>query len=187
MWMIFTNNFTNTAGDYASPTLLSRKAYSTTLARNTYTNKVGKEATPTKSTLNKSIFPKETPALSGADELLLEAKMRSGLGYLTRKNVSDTEAAEVLERNHKLVRDMTANGGFNRIEDNKPNRTGVPIFVLLRKNGTVAGRFTKFATTSPMRYDTKGNRLVTRIDRGRVLRLQRLDQHGRLKNIGYPR
>ena len=177
-------HFTNTAGDYDSPTLLSRKAYSTTLARNTYTNKVGKEATPTKSTLNKSVFPKETPALSGADELLLEAKMRSGLGYLTRKNVSDTEAAEVLERNHKLVRDMTANGGFNRIEDNKPNRTGVPIFVLLRKNGTVAGRFTKFATTSPMRYDTKGNDIATRNFDAYCRRIEELIKEDGQKNNG---
>lgn len=71
--------------------------------------------------------------------------VKSGLGYLSRKGATDEEAAEVLERNRQLVSQNTAEGGFHRPEDGSPYRTGVPIFVLLRKDGTVAARLTRFS------------------------------------------
>ena len=122
-------NFTDAQGSFASPTLLSRAAYNSTLAR-----------------------VREYPA-SGADASLTNTVKRSGLGYLTRKGVSDAEAAKVLARNRDLVRKNTEDGGFHRAEDRNSNRTGVPIFVLLRKDGSVAARMTRFAAVSPMKAD----------------------------------
>lgn len=110
-------------GAFESPTFLSRRAFATTLAR------MG-----------------EYPA-SGADAALTNAMLRSGLGYLTRKGVSDEAAAAALARNYALVR---RGGLLHSPIDTNDNRTGVPIFVLLRKDGTVAARLTRFAATSPM-------------------------------------
>ena len=110
-------------GAFESPTFLSRRAFATTLAR-----------------------MREYPA-SGADAALTNAMLRSGLGYLTRKGVSDEAAAAALARNYALVR---RGGLLHSPIDTNDNRTGVPIFVLLRKDGTVAARLTRFAATSPM-------------------------------------
>ena len=137
-----------------TPCLLKRDAIATTLARNTYTNKAGKAATYNeKDYKNKRIFDQETPLLTGSDPSDTTAKNRSGLGYLTRKGVSDEEAKKVLDRNHFLAASNTALGGFHRPEDGNAYRTGVPIFVLLRRDGTVAGRFTTFAAKSPFTAD----------------------------------
>lgn len=123
-------NYTGTnATDYASPCLLSRTAYESTLARE-----------------------KEYPQ-SGAEQALMSPMWRSGTGYLTRKMVSDAEAAKVLARNHDLVVKNTEEGGFHRPEDGNKNRTGVPIFVLLRKDGSVAARLTRMASVSPIKAD----------------------------------
>lgn len=116
-------NFKSLDGAFESPTLLSREAFKTTLAR-----------------------AREYPA-SGADAALTNALLRSGLGYLTRKGVSDEAAAAVLTRNHALVR---KGGLLHSPLDGNDNRTGVPIYVLLRKDGTVAARLTRFAAVSPM-------------------------------------
>ena len=110
-------------GAFESPTFLSRGAFATTLAR-----------------------MREYPD-SGADAALTNAMLRSGLGYLTRKGVSDEAAAAALSRNYALVR---RGGLLHSPIDTNDNRTGVPIFVLLRKDGTVAARLTSFAATSPM-------------------------------------
>lgn len=115
----------STAADFASPSLLSRKAYRTTLAR------VG-----------------EWPE-SGAEASLTNAMLRSGLGYLSRKGVDDETARVYLERNHSLVSLNTDEGGFHRPEDMNRYRTGVPIFVVLRRDGTVAARLTRMASVSP--------------------------------------
>ena len=152
-------------GKATAPTLLSRTASATTLARNTYTNKYGDVKEPTKYTLGKSVFPKETPELTGAPEELTQPISRSGLGYLTRKGVSDEMAAKILERNRLLVSKNTSEGGFHRPEDGNANRTGVPIFVLLRQDGTVAGRFTTFAAVSPFKKDRENfSSFVSRIE-----------------------
>ncbi len=118
--------FTNATIDCPSPTLLSRTPYATVLAR-----------------------AREYPD-SGADASETNAVLRSGLGYLTRKGVSDEAAREALERNRSLVAKDSAACLFNLPEDKNSFRTGVPIFVLLRKDGTVAARLTRFAAVSPM-------------------------------------
>lgn len=124
-------NFTSASVECESPTLLSRKGYSTTLA------------------YELAEYNFYDYSLGGADESLLAPMKRSGLGYLTRKGVSDEAALAVLERNRILVQTDTSAGGFRRPDDTNPNRTGVPIFVLLRKDGSVAARMTRFAAKSP--------------------------------------
>ena len=123
-------NFTGPAvTSFSSPCLLSRKAAESTLARE-----------------------KEYPA-SGADQELTKPLVRSGLGYQTRNGISEEQATKRLEVFHDLAYLNTDKGGFHRPEDGNPNRTGVPIFVLLRKDGSVAARFTDFASVSPMKAD----------------------------------
>ena len=98
----------------------------------------------------------ETTTARG-DATLLSRKAgsngKSGRGYLTRKGVSDEEAAATLERNRQLVTTTTAEGGFHRPEDANAYRTGVPYFVLLRKDGTVAARFTRYAKSGATASD----------------------------------
>ena len=115
-----------TVNDCASPSLLSRDAYANAIAR-----------------------AREWPA-SGADAALTNKMLRSGRAYLSRKKVSEAEAESMRIRNHSLVSTNTPFGGFHRPEDTNKNRTGVPIFVLLRKDGTVAARMTRFAQVAPM-------------------------------------
>lgn len=78
---------------------------------------------------------------------------RSGRAYLSRKAISDEDARAALAAFHRLASANTAQGGFHRPEDRNASRTGVPIFVLVRKDGTVAGRFTRFAAVSPTEVD----------------------------------
>lgn len=123
-------NFTGpSADDFATPSIFSRKAYRTTLAR-----------------------AREWPA-SGADASLTNAMLRSGLGYLSRKGIDDAMARVYFGRNHRLASSDTDRGGFHRPEDSNRNRTGVPVFVVLRRDGTVAARLTQMASTSPMASD----------------------------------
>ena len=117
------------ATDYASPCLLSRKAVASTLAR-----------------------AKEYPQ-SGAAESLTNALVRSGLGYQTRNGIAEADAAERLDAFHDYAVKNTDEGGFHRPEDGNANRTGVPIFVLLRADGTVVARLTRLASVSPMKAD----------------------------------
>ena len=119
-----------------TPSLLSWDAYQTALVRNKKT---------------------EYPAISGGDPEQTNMVLRSGAGYLSRKGVTPEEADEWRLRNWDLARKNTAEGGFHRPEDANPRRTGVPIFVLLRKDGTVAARMTDFASVSPMLNDASGH------------------------------
>ena len=68
----------------------------------------------------------------------------SGAGYLSRHEVDPEAAAACLARNYFLAQNL-----YHRPEDTNKNRTGVPIFVLLNKQGEMVGRFTRLATTSP--------------------------------------
>lgn len=89
----------------------------------------------------------------------------SGRAYLSRKAISDVEADATVQAFHRLASTNTAQGGFHRPEDRNANRTGVPIFVLVRKDGTVAGRFTRFASVSPRESDrVHFNAYVRRIE-----------------------
>ena len=116
------------AGDFATPTLFSRAAYETALAR-----------------------AGEWPA-SGADAALTNKAPRSGLGYLSRKMASAADAEAVRLRNHGLTSLDTSLGGLHRPEDANKYRTGVPVFALLKGRRVVA-RFTNFASASPMAAD----------------------------------
>ena len=123
-----------TVTNCATPSLLTRDAYAVAIAR-----------------------PREWPA-SGADPALTNKLLRSGRAYLSRKMVPEVAAAAARIRNHFLVSTNTTFGGYLRPEDityknGEPQpkyRTGVPIFVLLRKDGTVAARLTRFASVAPM-------------------------------------
>lgn len=115
-----------TIANYATPSLLSREAFAVAIAR-----------------------AREWPA-SGADPALTNKMLRSGRAYLSRNMISGEAAEETRVRNHFLVSTNTPFGGYHRPEDTNKNRTGVPIFVLLRKDGSVAARMTRFANVSPM-------------------------------------
>lgn len=122
------------------PTLLSRKGMTTTLARSTETD-------------------------SGAEPELLAPVYRSGLGYLSRKGISDAAADAVLKRNWEMISKDVAEGGFHEKTDGNLNRTGVPIFVLLGTDGKVVARFTDFASVSPMKSDiAKWDNYIKRFD-----------------------
>ncbi len=130
-----------TIANYATPSLLSREAFAVAIAR-----------------------AKEWPA-SGADPALTNKMLRSGRAYLSRNMISGEAAEETRVRNHFLVSTNTPFGGYHRPEDTNKNRTGVPIFVLLRKDGSVAARMTRFASVSPMAADReKWNDYIRRFD-----------------------
>ena len=86
-------------------------------------------------------------------EKAAESRPHSGLGYLTRKMVSDEAAAEVLATNHVLVSTMTDEGGFNRPEERdyagRAYRTGAPIFVLMDETLKVRAELVRLAEDSP--------------------------------------
>lgn len=145
--------------DCASPCLVSRTPYQSTLGR------AGE-------------YPQ-----SGAEASLLNKTWRSGLGYLTRNGVSETEAAETFSRNHGLVAKNTDEGGFHRPDDGNKNRTGVPIFVLLRKDGSVAARLTRMASVSPMAADRENcENYLKRLDE--MLAIASGGAHGDVTEIG---
>ena len=102
----------------------------------------------------------------GAPESLTKPQVRSGAGYMSRKGIGAEEAAEQLAKFKFLVSTDTDKGGFYRpegeniYENDKALRTGVPIFVLLRKDGTVAARLTYFSKKSPMKFAADGKTLI---------------------------
>lgn len=87
-----------------------------------------------------------------ADETL---RVMSGAGYLSRKGIGTNDAAKVIARNRDLVGRNTLEGGWKnpgRAFDAK-KRTGVPQLILLRDDGTVAGRFNTFSNFGPQTWD----------------------------------
>lgn len=134
-------NFETNSIVCSSPSLLSKKAFETTLALE------GKYQ------YGRDEVEFYDVSLGGAPIELTKPVLRSGLGYLTRKGASDDEASAILDRNRILVQTDTKKGGFHRPSDSNQNRTGAPIFVLLRKDGSVAARLTTFASKSPMSAD----------------------------------
>lgn len=107
----------------------------------------------------------KSPSLFSKTAYLSRGEMRSGRPYLSRKMVSDDEAAAIRARNHFLVTTNTDAGGYHRPEDTNAYRTGVPIFVLLRKDGTVASRLVRFAASSPGSSDQANwDRYIARFD-----------------------
>ncbi len=94
-------------------------------------------------------FTAESPCLLSRAAYMASLGLQSGLGYLSRKGVSEAEALEVLKRNHALVAKSSATSVLRRPEDTNQYRTGVPIFVLLGPDGKVASRLTYLASKSP--------------------------------------
>ena len=129
--------------DRASPTIFSKDAYATTLA------------------FENAEWGIYDVSKGGAPAKLTNAVVRSGLGYMTRNGISDADALATLKKFHNYAYNTPEKGGFHlyygandlRNEDGNPNRTGVPIFVLLRSDGTVAARLTRFASVSPLKAD----------------------------------
>lgn len=116
-------------------------------------------------------FTNETVECGGKPTLLsrtaytgLDNATMSGLSYLSRKGATDDEAAQVLERNRQLVQKNTSEGGLHRPEDPDPYRTGVPFFVLLRKDGTVAARLTRFSAVGRNLSASSWNNVIKRFD-----------------------
>lgn len=125
--------------NYSSPCLLSKKRYSSHLAY-------------------EAVYGFNDVTRAGASKKLNADTMRSGLAFLSRKMITDSEATAKLKAFHNLAYLNTNKGGFHRYfddktEDGNANRTGVPIFVLLDKSGKVVARFTDFASTSPVKAD----------------------------------
>lgn len=112
--------------NYASPSLFNRAAFATAIAR-----------------------AREWPD-SGADSMLTNRYLRSGCGYLSRKMATEEEAEAIRIKCHFLTATNTAFGGFHRPEDRNAYRTGIPNFILLRKDGSVAARLTRFDAVSLM-------------------------------------
>ncbi len=107
----------------------------------------------------------ESPSLLSRTSYTTSLGVQSGLGYLSRKGVSDEDALEVLKRNHQLVSKSSSTSILRRPEDANNFRTGVPIFVLLRGDGTVAARLTYFASTSPKAADqSQWGNIIKRFD-----------------------
>lgn len=90
---------------------------------------------------------------SGAEPELLQEVFRSGLGYQSRKGISEADAQRVLKANWEFISKDITQGGCHEKTDTWLNRTGVPIFVLLDADGQVVARFTDFAAKSPMKAD----------------------------------
>ena len=87
----------------------------------------------------------------------------SGVGYLTRKMKSDAEAAAALAQVTNLLTRSTADGGFRRPGDGTFG-SGVPTFVMLRKNGTVAARLTQWAVSTKDLDEAKFDNYLKRFD-----------------------
>ena len=79
-------------------------------------------------------------------------RYQSGAGYLSRNSIDWDEAVEVIQRNRDLCSRDTLNGGWNRPERANKARPGVPILVLLRADGSIAGRWNPFASTAPTEF-----------------------------------
>ena len=107
-------------------------------------NSNGRSAT---SLLSYDVYPVSQSYVTGGgtwdeDETLY---LQSGASYLSRHMVSPEDAASIEGRNRRLVGNDVLNGGFRRPESANKYRTAVPTFLILREDGSVAGRITGFA------------------------------------------
>lgn len=98
--------------------------------------------------------------------------LTSGAGYLSRKGVSDAEAKRILDRNLGYVNNDKDHGGFC-LTDNLSGsgntfswKTGIPCIIILRDDGSVAGRLFQFSNSTTMLKDTPNvaSVLVNRLD-----------------------
>ncbi|MBR4652708.1 MAG: hypothetical protein IKO72_05045 [Kiritimatiellae bacterium] len=94
----------------------------------------------------------------------------SGAGYLSRKMIADDEAAEVFARNLNFATNDTQHGGFC-LPDNMSGtgntgkwKTGIPCIILLRADGSVAGRLFQFSNSTAGITAADAPALVKRLD-----------------------
>lgn len=94
----------------------------------------------------------------------------SGASYLSRKGLTEEDAAAVLERNLSYINNTTTNGGYC-LPDNTGTtgntgkwKTGIPCFILLRDDGTVAGRLFQFSNSTDMLGEGMAATLVKRLE-----------------------
>ena len=84
-------------------------------------------------------------------------RVQSGSGYLSRHGISREAAQAVAERNAELVGTSTVDGGWNTpdrmLADKTKVRTGVPILLVLRDDGSVAGRFNQYSKSGPKEFE----------------------------------
>lgn len=92
--------------------------------------------------------------ISGRGTLAADESQRyqSGAGYLSRHMASDADAAKVLERNRSLIGRNTLNGGWNNPDRANQNRTGIPNFFALDRNGKLVGTFETFDAIGPSEF-----------------------------------
>ena len=88
---------------------------------------------------------------------------KSGLSYLSRKGVSDEDAAACLTRNRQLVQTDVTAGGLHTYDD-PGYRTWVPDFLMLRKDGTVAARLGYFGKTESPAAGASWDNIIKRFD-----------------------
>lgn len=83
----------------------------------------------------------------------MSIRYQSGAGYLSRHNLtpSDPDVVALKEKFRKLACDTIAAGGLKRPETTTA-RMGVPTFIALRSDGTVAGRLTAFSASGAQSY-----------------------------------
>lgn len=97
----------------------------------------------------------------------------SGLGYMTRKGISDEEGAAICARNLDYVNKRVGEGGFLQPDTTLVNggwKTGIPCILILRKDGSVASRLFQFSnSTEGLREEDVGN-VLKRLDEMIALR-----------------
>ena len=95
------------------------------------------------------------------------ATPKSGAGYLSRKMADAATIATVVARNKSLAGNDATKGGYNtpdRVNSGdakKASRPGVPSLLVLRDDGSIAGRLSTFSVTSPTSYKAA---YLTRLD-----------------------
>ena len=87
-----------------------------------------------------------------ADENL---RLMSGAGYLSRKGIPHKDATNAIARSAWLVGANTLDGGLKNpgAKYDAKRRVGVPQLILLRDDGTVAGRFNTFSNFGPQAWN----------------------------------
>ena len=84
-----------------------------------------------------------------------QLKVMSGAGYLSRHGVTRTKALEIATRNNEMLTNSVPIGlcrpECQAIDNRKTSqfKTGIPALILLRPDGTVAGRIYQFNNLSP--------------------------------------
>ena len=79
-------------------------------------------------------------------------RFQSGAGYLSRHMATASAAKAALERNRSLVGRNTLEGGWNNPDRTNQNRTGIPNFFALRRDGSLAGTFETFDAIGPSEF-----------------------------------